>query len=144
MSLTCCFEPCQCQGIAQQYHHQQHRLCDVQLCTLPVPMQIRQLHSQQTGLPALHLNTHITCAKASQATHVHNGQTATSCAQSGECIYLDSIAHNVSPSPFKSSSGSDLEEPELDLKFSSMWFSIQYTVGLIPMKPIARVWVSYR
>jgi len=87
-------------------------------------MQIRQLHSQQTGLPGLHLNIHITHAKASQATCVHNGQTAALCAQSGECIYLDSIAHDASPGPFKSSSGSDLEEPELDLKFSSIWFSI--------------------
>jgi len=106
-------------------------------------MQIKQLHSQQTGPPALHPNTHITCAKASQATHVHNGQTAALCAQSGECIYLDSIAHDTSPGPFKSSSGSDLEEPEPDLKFSSMWFSIRYTVGPIPMKPTAGVWVSY-
>jgi len=59
------------------------------------------------GLPALYPNIHITYAEASQATCVHNGQTAALYTQSGKCIYLDFIAHNVSPGPFKPGSGSD-------------------------------------
>ena len=48
-SLTVCVRPCQHWSIAQQQHHQLHHLYDIWLCTLPMPMWVMQLHSQQTG-----------------------------------------------------------------------------------------------